>query len=480
MRLARVPITDVLSELERQTGASVRGSLLDPREVTAEFKAVPLLAGAGAPPRRPELRARVRRGGAAACGDAAPGGAGRRPARARRRSRRRRPAAPDVITLEEFAQIIDSQPPVPLRRSRSARCSGPRGDLPPAAGRRRCTTRMPACACRRSASRSAAIEGQPELRAKLVSAPRRRRRGRPLSQLIESAAGDRAQEFASNVTAQTRATEVRAKSRPRSTTSDSRGAIAGAAGAAITPTACIARRRRCAPSGSSRTGASRRRARRSRGSRRAPGRRPPRARRGPGLAIGVGGRPGIVYVLCERAAPQVGARDAAIAVRRGRRARSGPTAAACRGAAGSRRPRRRAAARPAPRSPPRPARRASPPGARVSPRLAARRANSAPLTSRKRLDHRPQDALRRCRRAGKRTCPGRGSPRARPRAGSRRRGTPDRRAGSGSSPPSRSPALASSADDLAHRQALGNGDRVRRVGLAGEAREKLERRVRAS
>jgi hypothetical protein len=37
-----VPITDVLNELERQTGASVRGSLLDPREVTAEFRDVPL------------------------------------------------------------------------------------------------------------------------------------------------------------------------------------------------------------------------------------------------------------------------------------------------------------------------------------------------------------------------------------------------------------------------------------------------------
>ena len=38
VRLVRAPVTEVLNELEQQTGATVRGSLLNPSEVSADFK----------------------------------------------------------------------------------------------------------------------------------------------------------------------------------------------------------------------------------------------------------------------------------------------------------------------------------------------------------------------------------------------------------------------------------------------------------
>jgi hypothetical protein len=113
-----------------------------------------------------------------------------------------------MITLEEFAEIIDRQPPINL--------DGPLAEaLGPAATYRQlfdaalsnadASIRMTAIGV---AVRS--IEGKPELRAKMVGAAAGLD-AEHLSQLIESAAGNRAQEFASNVTAQTRATEVRAK-----------------------------------------------------------------------------------------------------------------------------------------------------------------------------------------------------------------------------------------------------------------------------
>lgn len=206
VRLARVPITDVLSELERQTGASVRGSLLDPREVTAEFKAVPLSQALARLLGDQNFALVYGEGGRLRVVTLLPGGQATAP----------RPAPvgptttvpPNAVTLEEFAQLIDSQPPV--------RCDGPLADhLGPQATYRQlldtalthtdASLRMLAVGV---AIRS--IEGQPELRAKLVGAAAGVEADR-LSQLIESAAGNRAQEFASNVTAQTRATEVRAK-----------------------------------------------------------------------------------------------------------------------------------------------------------------------------------------------------------------------------------------------------------------------------
>src|SRR5437667_5629079 len=42
VRLAKTPLSEVLDEVARQSGAEVHGALRAPREVTAEFDAVPL------------------------------------------------------------------------------------------------------------------------------------------------------------------------------------------------------------------------------------------------------------------------------------------------------------------------------------------------------------------------------------------------------------------------------------------------------
>lgn len=42
VRLDKVPIADVLSDIGQQSGAEIRGSIREPREVSAEFEAVPL------------------------------------------------------------------------------------------------------------------------------------------------------------------------------------------------------------------------------------------------------------------------------------------------------------------------------------------------------------------------------------------------------------------------------------------------------
>ena len=206
VRLVRVPVTDVLSELERQSGASLRGPLLDPREVSAEFKAVPL----------PQALARLLgdqnfslvygEGGRLRVISLLPGAPVLANAMATTTSTLVKGG--DMISLEEFAEIIDRQPPINL--------DGPLGEaLGPTATYRQlfdaalshadASIRMTAIGV---AVRS--IEGKPELRAKMVGAAAGLD-AEHLSQLIESAAGNRAQEFASNVTAQTRATEVRAK-----------------------------------------------------------------------------------------------------------------------------------------------------------------------------------------------------------------------------------------------------------------------------
>ena len=208
VRLAKVPITDVLNELERQTGASVRGSLLDPREVTAEFRDVPLSQALARLLGDQNFALVYGEGGRLRTLTLLPGGQAT-PARPVSVSPPTTvPPAVNLITLEEFVQLIDAQPPV--------RCDGALADaLGPQATYRQLLeaalshsdagVRMQAIGV---AIRS--IEGQPELRAKLVAAASGVEADH-LSQLIENAAGNRAQEFASNVTAQTRATEVRAK-----------------------------------------------------------------------------------------------------------------------------------------------------------------------------------------------------------------------------------------------------------------------------
>jgi len=207
VRLVRVPVTDVLDELERQTGASVRGPLLDPREVSAEFKNVPLSQALSRLLGDQNFSLVYGEGGRLRVVSLLPGApVVRAPGMATTTSTLVKGA--DMISLEEFAEFIDRQPPIPL--------DGPLGEaLGPTATYRQlfdaslshadASIRMTAIGV---AVRS--IEGKPDLRSKLIGAASGVDAER-LSQLIESAAGNRAQEFASNVTAQTRATEVRAK-----------------------------------------------------------------------------------------------------------------------------------------------------------------------------------------------------------------------------------------------------------------------------
>src|SRR5262245_35995304 len=209
VRLAKVPITDVLSELERQSGAAVRGPLLDPREVSADFKDVPLSQALARLLGDQNFALVYGEGGRLRVINLLPGGqvAGApRPVSAVPTTTV--PPAVAAVSLEEFAQISDSQPAIKVD-GQLAEVLGPmatyRQLLETALSHSDAALRMQAVGV---AIRS--IEGQPELRAKLVSTAAGVDADH-LSQLIESAAGNRAQEFASNVTAQTRATEVRAK-----------------------------------------------------------------------------------------------------------------------------------------------------------------------------------------------------------------------------------------------------------------------------
>jgi len=209
VHIVRMPVTEVLSELEHQTGATVRGSLLDPKEVSADFKAVPLVQALARLLGDQNFALVYGEGGRLRVINLLPGGqvAGApRPVSAVPTTTV--PPAVAPVSLEEFAQIIDSQPAIKVD-GQLAELLGPmatyRQLLETALTHSDATLRMQAVGV---AIRS--IEGQPELRAKLVSTAAGVDADH-LSQLIESAAGNRAQEFASNVTAQTRATEVRAK-----------------------------------------------------------------------------------------------------------------------------------------------------------------------------------------------------------------------------------------------------------------------------
>ena len=208
VRLTKVPITDVLSELERQTGATVRGSLLDPRDVTAEFKAVPFSQALARLLGDQNFALVYGEGGRLRVLTLLPGGQASPPRPPQMTPPSTVPQAPNSITLEEFAQLIDAQPPV--------HCEGALADAvgPSATYRQLLETALsngdPGVRMQAIGIAIRSIEGQPELRAKLVAAASGVEADR-LSQLIENAAGNRAQEFASNVTAQTRATEVRAK-----------------------------------------------------------------------------------------------------------------------------------------------------------------------------------------------------------------------------------------------------------------------------
>src|SRR4030095_5518537 len=118
-RPPRAPVTHVMNELERQSGASVRGSLLDPRDVTAEFKAVPLSQALARLLGDQNFALVYGEGGRLRVVSLLPGAQATAPRPAVAPTTTLPQGAP-AITLEEFATLIDSQPPV--------KCDGPLAD----------------------------------------------------------------------------------------------------------------------------------------------------------------------------------------------------------------------------------------------------------------------------------------------------------------------------------------------------------------
>jgi hypothetical protein len=211
VRLHQVPVTDVLDELGRQSGAVIRGQVREPREVTVEFDAVPLsdalhrllgsqnfalvYADGG------RLRAVKLLGGpAAATGAKAP-----TPATVAA------PAAPAAAPVSPAAlmAMFERHPPVPVT-----------GRLADAIGGESATFMQLATAgvqnddpvVRLEAVRAAlqAVEAEPELRTALLSAVNGLADG-DVSNLVRGAAGDKAEEIAMHIASQARTTELRAK-----------------------------------------------------------------------------------------------------------------------------------------------------------------------------------------------------------------------------------------------------------------------------
>ncbi len=210
VRLAKVPVTDVLAEIGRQSGAEVRGQVRDPRDVSAEFDDVPLpdalhrLLGSqnfaliyadGA-----RLRAVKLLGGPQAAPAPAPAGA---PPVA--------PPPPPPIATSPAALIgmLERHAPVPVT-----------GRLAEIFGADSATFMQLVDAglhnedpvVRLEAVRAAiqGIEGDGELRGALVGAASSIDIGE-LSMLVRSAAGDHADEITMNVATQAHATEIRTK-----------------------------------------------------------------------------------------------------------------------------------------------------------------------------------------------------------------------------------------------------------------------------
>lgn len=207
VRLSAVPIDEVLSEIERQAGAEIRGQVRNPHPVSAEFRDVPLadalhrllgdqnfalIYGSGG-----RLKTLRLLGG--------PQAAQAQPATAA-------PAvqpAPGGVSTAVLSEMFQRHPPIPIK-----------GRLAQALGTESAPFPMLAdvalhnddAAVRTEAVRAAvqALEGEPELRAAVISAVGGI--GDPdLGNLIRGLAGERAEEVVRHVLTTARASELRIK-----------------------------------------------------------------------------------------------------------------------------------------------------------------------------------------------------------------------------------------------------------------------------
>jgi hypothetical protein len=206
VRLDNVALSDVLADIGQQSGAEIRGSLREPRQVTAEFEAVPLsealarLLGdqnfALVYDKEGRLRAVKLLGGPLAGGVAAPAPVTPTP-------------APVAKTPIDIRDMLSNHPPVPVH-----------GRLAQALGTDSATLQQlmelgfhnedPTVRAEALRAGVQTLEGEPALRQAVIGALNSFDDA-ALSTLLRGAAGANAEEVAMQVLTQSRAPEVRVK-----------------------------------------------------------------------------------------------------------------------------------------------------------------------------------------------------------------------------------------------------------------------------
>jgi hypothetical protein len=206
VRLDKVPLSDVLADIGQQSGAEIRGSLREPREVTAEFEAVPLAEALGrllgdqnfalVYDKQGKLRAVKLLGGPLAGGSAPAAVASP-------------PAAPAAKTPIDLREMLSNHPPVPVH-----------GRLAQTLGSDSATLQQlmelgfhnedPTIRAEALRAGVQTLEGDPTIRQAVIGALNSFDDA-ALSSLLRGAAGPNAEEVAMQVMTQSRAPEVRVK-----------------------------------------------------------------------------------------------------------------------------------------------------------------------------------------------------------------------------------------------------------------------------
>jgi hypothetical protein len=206
VRLAKVPLAEVLADIGQQSGAEIRGTLREQREVTAEFEAVPLAEALGrllgdqnfalVYDKEGHLRAVKLLGGPLAGGVATPIPAAVAP-------------PPPAKTPIDIRDMLSNHPPVPVH-----------GRLAQALGTNSATLQQlmelgfhnedPTVRAEALRAGVQTLEGEPTLRQAVIGALNSFDDA-ALSTLLRGAAGPNAEEVAMQVLTQSRAPEVRVK-----------------------------------------------------------------------------------------------------------------------------------------------------------------------------------------------------------------------------------------------------------------------------
>jgi hypothetical protein len=206
VRLDKVPLADVLADIGQQSGAEIRGSLREPREITAEFDAVPLAEALGRLLGDQNFALVYDKGGALRAVKLLGGplaGAGAAPAAAPP------PPAPVSQTPIDLREMLSNHPPVPVH-----------GRLAQTLGSDSATLQQlmelgfhnedPTVRAEALRAGVQTLEGEPTLRQAVIGALNSFDDA-ALTTLLRGAAGPNAEEVAMQVLTQSRAPEVRVK-----------------------------------------------------------------------------------------------------------------------------------------------------------------------------------------------------------------------------------------------------------------------------